>query len=341
MPDRSPWQVASSRFRRDRWSSVGAGVFVVIVLLSFAGGPVLSRVLGHNGYDQFPYSSNLSQKPVGPWTWVPALPNSLGTTADGGLAPPPRGTKTTLFVFGADGPLGRDELIRVLDGGKTSLEVAIGGMLIALLIGVPLGSLAGYFGGVADVIVSRFTETIMAFPLMLFLVFASVQFAPALSPIGYGWWLPPGVFAEALLIGVFTSFYPTRLVRAQLLELRNAEFVEALEMVGASRWRILSRNLLPHLLPTMLIWGAIAVATNILLEVGLSFVGAGVQVSTATWGSLLSTTWGTLLAPQTYDSQTFTPWQTVFPTISILLAVVSLNQVSEGLRRALDPRSRG
>jgi ABC-type dipeptide/oligopeptide/nickel transport system permease subunit len=232
-------------------------------------------------------------------------------------------------------------LIRVLDGGKTSLEVAIGGMLIALLIGVPLGSLAGYFGGVADVIVSRFTETIMAFPLMLFLVFASVQFAPALSPIGYGWWLPPGVFAEALLIGVFTSFYPTRLVRAQLLELRNAEFVEALEMVGASRWRILSRNLLPHLLPTMLIWGAIAIATNILLEVGLSFVGAGVQVSTATWGSLLSTTWGTLLAPQSYNSQNFTPWQTVFPTISILLAVVSLNQVSEGLRRALDPRSRG
>jgi ABC-type dipeptide/oligopeptide/nickel transport system permease subunit len=341
MPDRSPWQLAFSRFRRDRWSSVGVGVFVVIVLASFAGGPVLSRVLGHNGYDQFPYSASISQKPVGPWTRVPALTSSAGTTTNGELAAPPKGTKTTLFIFGADGPLGRDELIRVLDGGKTSLEVAIGGMLIALLIGVPLGAVAGYFGGIGDAIVSRVTETIMAFPLMLFLVFASVQLAHTLTPIGYGWWMPPGVFAEALLIGVFTSFYPTRLVRAQLLELRNAEFVESAEMVGASRWRILSGHLLPHLLPTMLIWGAIAIATNILLEVGLSFIGAGVQVSTATWGSLLSTTWGTLLAPQNYNSESFTPWQTIFPSVFILFTVVSLNQVSEGLRRALDPWSHG
>ena len=108
-------------------------------------------------------------------------------------------------------------------------------------------------------------------------------------------------------------------------------------MVGASHWWILRRHLLPHLAPTVLVWGAIAIATNILLEVGLSFIGAGVQVSTATWGSLLSTTWGTLLSPQTYTSESFTPWQTIFPSLAILLAVVSLNQLSEGLRRALDP----
>jgi ABC-type dipeptide/oligopeptide/nickel transport system permease subunit len=213
-------------------------------------------------------------------------------------------------------------------------------MLVALLIGVPLGALGGYFGGFADAVVSRFTEAVMAFPLMLFLVFASAQLDRSLDPIGFGWWLPPGVFAEALLIGVFTSFYPTRLVRAQLLQLRHAEFVESSEMVGASRWRILVRHLLPHLVPTVLVWAAIAIATNILLEVGLSFIGAGVQLSTASWGSLLSTTWGTLLAPTTYDSQSYTPWQTIFPTIAILLAVVSLNQLSEGLRRALDPWER-
>lgn len=312
-------------------------VFAVILFASFAGGPIASRALGHNGYDQFPYSANINQKPVGPFTRVPALASAVGNTASGDLAPPPKGTKTTLFVFGADGPLGRDELIRVLDGGKTSLEIAIGGALIALMIGLPLGALAGYFGGVGDGIVARLTEAIMAFPLMLFLVFASVQLDSTLRPIGYGWWLPNGVFAEALLIGLFTCFYPTRLVRAQVLQLRTSEFVESAEMIGSSHWRVLRRDLLPHLVPTMLVWFAIAIATNILLEVGLSFIGAGVQVSTATWGSLLSTTWGTLLAPQNYNTENFTPWQTVFPTVAILLAVVSLNQLSEGLRQALDP----
>jgi peptide/nickel transport system permease protein len=335
--DRSSFRLTWRRLRRDRWSVGALSVVAAIVFASFAGGPIASRVLGHNGYDQFPYSANMDQKPVGPWTHVPALETGLGNTADGDLTPPPAGTKRTLLVFGADGPLGRDELIRVLDGGKTSLEIAIGGALIALLIGLPLGSLAGYFGGISDAIVARITEWIMAFPLMLFLVFASVQLDSSLRPIGIGWWLPDGVFAEALLIGAFTSFYPTRLVRAQILQLRGAEFVESAEMVGASHWWILRRHLLPHLVPTVLVWGAIAIATNILLEVGLSFVGAGVQASTATWGSLLSTTWGTLLQPQSYNSENFTPWQTVFPSLAILLAVVSLNQLSEGLRRALDP----
>lgn len=334
---RSPSRLTWARLCRDRWSLGALCVVVAILLASFAGGPIASRILGHNGYDQFPYAASISQKPIGPWTRVPALLTGLGNTASGDLTPPPAGTKTTLFVFGADGPLGRDELIRVLDGGKTSLEIAIGGALIALLIGLPLGSLAGYFGGAVDAVVARITEWIMAFPLMLFLVFASVQLDHRLGPIGFGWWLPDGVFAEALLIGAFTSFYPTRLVRAQLLQLRNAEFVESAEMVGASHWWILRRHLLPHLVPTVLVWGAIAIATNILLEVGLSFIGAGVQVSTATWGSLLSTTWGTLLSPQNYNSQSFTPWQTIFPSFAILLAVVSLNQLSEGLRRALDP----
>ena len=317
---------------------MGALVIVTaIVLASFVGGPIASRVLGHNGFDQFPYAANITQKPVGPFSVVPALNNSAGMLASGDLAPPPKGTPNTLLVFGADGPLGRDEFVRVLDGGKTSLEIAIGGALIALLIGLPLGALGGYVGGISDAIVSRITDTIMAFPLMLFLVFASVQLDAHIRGIGVSWWLPDGVIAEALLIGLFTSFYPTRLIRSQLFQLREAEFVEAAEMVGASRWRTLRSHLVPHLIPTILVWSAVAVATNILLEIGLSFIGAGVQVSTATWGSLLSTTWGTLFQPTTYNSQQFTPWQTVFPTVFVLLAVVSLNQLSEGLRQALDP----
>jgi ABC-type dipeptide/oligopeptide/nickel transport system permease subunit len=315
-------------------------VVATVIVLSFAGGPIASRVLGHNGYDQFPYSANITQKPVGPLSVVPALNYSAGLKQSGELADPPKGTPNTFFVFGADGPVGRDEFIRVLDGGKTSLEIAIGGALVALVIGLPLGALGGYIGGIGDLVVSRITDTIMAFPLMLFLVFASVQLDSHIRGIGISWWLPDGVIAEALLIGLFTSFYPTRLIRAQLFQLREAEFVEAAEMVGASRWRTLRHHLLPHLVPTILVWASVAVATNILLEIGLSFIGAGVQVSTATWGSLLSTTWGTLFQPQTYNSQQFTPWQTIFPTVAVLVAVVSLNQLSEGLRQALDPFTR-
>lgn len=325
------------RFRRDRWSFVAAIVFVVIVVLVCAGGPVYSKVIGHNGSDLFPYATNDQQKPVGPWTRIPRT-SQVRMDQYGDLIRP-KHAKTTLLVFGADGPLGRDELIRLLDGGRTSLEIGVMGALISLLIAVPIGAVAGYFGGWIDAIVSRWTETLMAFPLLLFLIFASVRLRNQLMAVSYGSALPEGVFGIALLIGVFTSFYPTRLVRSQLLTLRNAEFIEAEHMVGASDWRILRRHLLPHLLPTLLVWAAIAVATNILLEVGLSFIGIGVQPETATWGSMLATTWGTIYAPRTFNSQSATAWLTVFPTVAIFLSVATLNQLSEGARRALEPWS--
>lgn len=342
MSGRSPWRMALARLVRDRWSFASAIVLAIVIFLSFAGGPITSRILGHNGFDQFPYAANADLRPVGPLSHVPDFNGTaFGSLPDGSLRPPPKDAKKTFFLLGADGPLGRDEFIRLLDGGKTSLEIAICSALVALLIGLPLGALGGYFGGFIDAIGSRITETIMAFPLLLFLVFASVQLDRHLDSIGYGWWFPNGVVAEALLIGLFTSFYPTRLVRVQMMQLRSADFVESAEMVGASHWRIIRSHLLPHLVPSLLVWGAIAVGTNILIEVGLSFIGAGVQITTATWGSLLANVWGTILAPsyqQAIPSNEFTPWETIFPSIAILITVVSLNQLAEGLRRALDPR---
>jgi peptide/nickel transport system permease protein len=108
-------------------------------------------------------------------------------------------------------------------------------------------------------------------------------------------------------------------------------------MIGASDARILRRHLFPHLVPTLLVWGAIAVATNILLEVSLSFIGIGVPASVPTWGSLLSNAWGTIY---THSPGNPTVWQTLFPTLAILVTVVALNQISEGVRRALDPGRR-
>jgi peptide/nickel transport system permease protein len=150
--------------------------------------------------------------------------------------------------------------------------------------------------------------------------------------------VPDGAVAEACLIGVFTAFYPTRLIRAQLFVLRHADFVEAAHMVGASNWRILRRHLMPHLTPVLLVWGAIAVGTNILAEVGLSFLGIGVQASTPSLGSLLSTIWGTIYNTAPYDPKVHTAWQTIFPMVLIVTTVVSLNRLSEALRRATEPR---
>jgi peptide/nickel transport system permease protein len=157
-------------------------------------------------------------------------------------------------------------------------------------------------------------------------------------PISIRHVMPPGVFEVAVTIGIFTAFYPLRLVRAQMMTLRNAEFVDSERMIGASNWRIIVKHLFPHLLPTLLVWGAVAVGTNILLEVGLSFIGAGVPITTPTWGSMLATTWGTIYAPRAYNAQVYTPWLTIIPTLAIVITVVSLNQVSEGARRALAPR---
>ncbi len=333
-----PWRAGWRRLRRDRWSLVSLVAVALIVLLGLFGGAFVSRLVGHGGTQQFAYAANSNLRPVGPLTRIPA-PAQPPINAYGLLGKAPPGTPTTLLVFGADGPLGRDELIRLLDGVRTSVEIGVGAMLVALLIGLPIGAAAGYFGGSVDVVATQFTETVMAFPLILFLLFANRYLIADIRSVYWGSLVPQGVVGEVVLIGVFTFFYPMRLVRAQVAVLRNAEFVEAARMVGASTWRILRRHLLPHLAPTLLVWGAIAIGANILAEIGLSFLGIGVQPDTPTLGNLLAVQWGTVFNPKTYDSQSYTLWQTIFPMVTIVFVVFSLNRLSEGLRRAIEPRS--
>ena len=331
-----PWRYAWRRILRDRWTVAALVALAVVVAVSLCGGAIASRLIGHDGARPFPYgATGVGQniKPVGAWTRIPSTGNTYANDY-GDLVPPPKGTPTTLFVLGGDGSLGRDEFIRFLDGGRTSLEVGIGAMLLALLIAIPLGSAAGYFGGVVDAVVARWTDTLMAFPMLLFLVFATVKLSHYLVGVSYGWVVPRGVFSEIVLIGAFTSFYPLRLIRGQLITLRSAEFVEAAQMVGARDTRILWKHLMPHLVPTLLVWGAIAIATDILLEVSLSFIGVGIDNATPTWGSMLSPAWGTLYAGR---STVPTVWLTLVPTFGLVVTVAALNQLSEGIRRALEP----
>jgi peptide/nickel transport system permease protein len=333
-----PWRSGWRRLRSDRWGLASLLAVAAIVLLALFGGATTSHLVGHGGVQPFAYAANINRRPVGPWTRV-ATPSTLPVDDYGNLLPPPKDAHRTLLVLGADGPLGRDELIRLLDGLRSSLEVGIGAMLIALLIALPVGAAAGYFGGPVDAALSLFTETIMAFPLLLFLLFANRYLLGDVRSLGWSWVVPPGVLGEAVLIGTFTAFYPARLIRAQLFTLRHAEFVEAAHMVGASTRRILRRHLLPHVAPTVLVWAAVAIGTNILAEVGLSFIGVGVQPSTPSLGSLLSTVWGTIYNPQSYNGNAYTPWQTILPMVTIVVTVVCLNRLSEAVRRALEPRA--
>jgi peptide/nickel transport system permease protein len=338
-PPRAAWKLTLERFLADRTAVVALVAFALVLFTSFAGGPIVSAIVGHNGFQQFPYAVDAKLDPVGIWSHVPTT-SQVRIDEYSQLLPPPKNAPRTLFVLGADGPVGRDELIRVLDGGKASIEIGILAVLVSIAIAVPFGCVAGYYGGWIDAVVSRLTEWVMAFPLIFFLVYATVHLAPSLRPIGWGRVVPPGVVAVAILIGVFTSFYPLRLIRAQLLALRNAEFVQSAQMVGASGARIIRKDLLPHLVPTLLVWGAVAVATDMLLEVGLSVIGVGVQTSTATWGNLLAQTTGTIYNAGPSGVSHQTTWHTVWPTLAILISVISLNQLSESLRRAIDPRGR-
>ena len=159
--------------------------------------------------------------------------------------PPPAGTGKTLFVLGADSSLGRDELQRLLYGGRVSLTVAIGATLLALLIGVTLGTVAAFFGGWVDSVVSRFTDLVMAFPVLLLAIVLGSTFSKKLDDVTLGGALNQGVLSLILLIGLFTWFYPARIVRSLILSLRAREFVEAAEMVGSSDGKIMRDAPLP------------------------------------------------------------------------------------------------
>ncbi len=333
------WRLAWRRLRRDRVAMASGCVLVVILFACFPGAPLYEKLVGHGPNQLFPYAVDVSLRPVGPFTRVwdaPALADDDPLQIE--HSPPPPGTGKTLLLLGADGRLGRDEFLRVLYGGRVSLEVAIGAALFALLVGLVLGAAAGYFGGLVDAAISRFTDLVMAFPLLLFLVVVGSTVSGGLSSATLGGVVNAGVPQLVLVIGAFTWFYPARIVRTQIMSLRHREFVEAAQMTGASDRRILRTHLVPHVIPPLVVYGTLLVATNVMIEVGVTFLNAGIRLPTASWGSMLAQTWGSILSPNPYNPATTQPWLTLIPSIAIFLTVLSLNQLGEGLREALDPR---
>lgn len=315
------------RFRRDRLALAALTGLVLIVATCFVGERILEHVLGHGPDEPFPQLLINEAHPQ-PASWWKHVQTQHGTE---------------LLPLGGDGPLQRDELLRVLAGGQVSLEIAFVATLIALTIGVVLGTTAGYFGGFLDAAISRITELFMSFPLLL-LVIALGQTAAQ----RYEYWtlhgvFEPGILALAVVIGVFSWFYPARVVRTLVVSLREQEFVEAAHMTGARDWRIIRRDLLPHLSGPLIVWGTLVGAGVIVLEASLSVLNFGVRLGTASWGSMLAQAWGTLLNYNPNQGSTIAGASSAIvkgaPAIALFLTVLCLALVGDGLRSALDPRS--
>jgi peptide/nickel transport system permease protein len=229
-----------------------------------------------------------------------------------GLFPPSRE-----FPLGTD-EFGRDMLSRIIHGSRISLQVGIIATVLSAVVGVTLGVIAGYFGGRIDYLIQGMVDVSWAFPTVLFALFLIAVLGPSLTSVmisvGLGYW---GGYA--------------RVVRGQVLSLREWEFVVAARAIGANDARIMLRHILPNVMAPVIVYSTMMMADAILIEATLSFLGMGAQPPVPSWGSILA-------SGRTYLR--LAPWVTLFPGIAIMLTVLGFNLLGDGLRDALDPRLR-
>jgi peptide/nickel transport system permease protein len=225
--------------------------------------------------------------------------------------------------FGTD-QLGRDLLTRCLYGGRVSLMVGFLVVLITSLIGIPIGAIAGYFGGWLDNILMRITDAMLALPALLVLILLSAILREVEAPILE----KNNVLTIALVIGILSWMSVARLVRATYLTVRELDFVTAANCVGAANLRIMTRHILPMAIGPIIVESTLEMGYAIMEEAGLSFLGFGIQPPTPSWGNLLSNALEHMLKQ---------PWLAFFPGLMIFLTIISINYIGDGLRDAFDP----
>jgi peptide/nickel transport system permease protein len=338
---RSPWYLAWRRLRRNYVAFAFLAMFFVVLIACLLA-PVYASQVAHTG----PNANHVLEQ-------VKAGGQSIPVVTQGGYIEKKTGKPCVVsgpgcvllsaipiapqwwhaggrFVLGADAN-GRDVAVRLLYGGRTSLLVGIVSSAICVFFAIVLALVAAYFGGWIDFVITRFFDLFYAFPVVLL----GIALGSALAVNGFHHW---GLDVEAgsiwipiAVISYVLIPYVGRPLRGQVLSLREKEFVEAAIAQGASPLRVMFSELLPNIISSVLVFFTLIIANNIVLEAALSFLGAGVQPPTASWGTLIS------------DGQTLIvtrPWLALAPGIMIVLTVLSLNVFGDGLRDALDPRAK-
>jgi peptide/nickel transport system permease protein len=296
---RSPLELFWRRLRHDK-VALTAGIFIVVLILLAVFAPLIVKLVGVTG----PTEQN------------PKALDSFGTpTGPSGSHP-----------FGVD-QLGRDVFARILYGARVSLEVALIATALSVVIGVTVGMVAGYYRGWVDTALSRLIDVLLAFPILLLAI--GLASACSLGNGCLGGLVKPGIGVVIFVIAFVNWTYIGRIIRGQVLSLREKEFVEASRSLGASNRRIIFRELLPNLVAPIIVYSTLVIPQNILFEAALSFLGVGIQAPNASWGQMLAD------ATSIFDTAW---WYMLFPGAALLLTVLAFNLLGDGLHDALNPR---
>ena len=306
---RSPWEIVRNRLKRDKTTMASLVLSVLFVVLA-----ILSPILAKVGV-------------LDPNTTHGDLVTGLGSMPDGFA-----GGISWAHPLGVEPGTGRDLLSRILTGTTTSLTVAVLATLVSLILGTALGLVAGFAGGTVDWLVSRFVDLILSFPSLLMLLalqavlvklIADVIHQPESGPT-------PKIIFMVLVLGFFGIPLFARIIRGQVLSLREREFIEAARSLGARSRRIYVKELLPHLWAPILVYTTLVMPANISAEAALGFLGVGINPPTASLGAILNDSVNYALPDPAYF---------IFPGLTVFILVLSFNLLGDGLRDALDPKA--
>ncbi|KXW75241.1 ABC transporter permease [Mycolicibacterium phlei] len=313
---RSPWYLAWLRLRRNRVALGFGALFVLIVLFCLAA-PLWAEHVAHTG----PNDNHITDTVLidGVATDVVAAD---GTPLGPGLR--------SQYLLGAD-QNGRDVMVRLMYGGRTSIYVGLAAAAITTVLGVVVGLLAGFYRGWIDAVLTRILDVIWAFPVLLLGIALGTALAIGGLKVGFIAIAGDSIWIPILIIGLVYVPYMARPIRGEILALREKEFVEAAVAQGMGPLRIMFAELLPNVVSTIIVFFTLNIANDMLLESALSFLGAGVRPPNASWGTMIA---------DGYEMIYTAPHLTVVPGLLIIVTVLSLNVFGDGLRDALDPRAK-